>query len=140
MQEHGRLGVRRGAVILLAVLALSATTLAAAGSPARAFRPRATPAHAAALAARHDALVTRVISRHTAAIGAPDARLLARGRLHEPLALTAHGALAVATLAALAAICLVALAVVMGTRREVALRTRAEAKTAQGVATERLAG
>jgi hypothetical protein len=74
----------------------------------------------------------------------------ARGRLHEPLPLTAHGALAVATfaaLAALAAIVLVSLAVVAGSRREDARRREAQAmaraadaQTRAGAASERLAG
>jgi hypothetical protein len=71
----------------------------------------------------------------------------ARGRLHEPLPLTARGALAVATFAALAAIVLVSLAVVAGSRREDARRREAQAmaraadaQTRAGAASERLAG
>ena len=152
MHGHTRLGAPRGAIVFVALLVLTAVTLAAADAPARAFRSRTTPAQAATLAAaqnhfgnpgeaaRHDVLVTRIVARHTAAFGTSGAALPARGRLHQPLALTPHGALAVATLAALAAICLVALAVVIGTRREDALRRNAAAKARRGVATERRAG
>ena len=153
MKGHTRLAAQRGTIVLLTLLMLSAMALAASGAPARALRPRTTPAHAARLAAvqhhfggsraaaRHDAVVSRLVARHTVALGTAGVGLPARGRLHQPLAPTAHGALALATSAAIAAICLVALAVVIGTRREDALRRGAGTKARAAATPERrLAG
>jgi hypothetical protein len=159
MQKHIRLKARRGAA-LAALLVLSATALAAFSAAAPALRPRTTPANAEAQAAaarqfenesavaRHDAMISRMVARHdVAGSGAAGPTILARGRLHEPLALTAHGALAVAAFAAIAAIVLVSLAVVLGTRREDARRREAqararavEAQTRGPIAPERFAG
>lgn len=124
MHERRKQGSMKRRWTFPALLALGAVVLLTAAAPAAALRPRTTPRHAEALAARaaavHEAHVALATARHDAAAlpGSPGGTL--RGDVagarpwRDPIVLTSTGAIAVGSIAAVGAVVLVALAVLIG--------------------------